>query len=54
MVDKQFPKNLALVNSLDGFWENVFYGRQTDARITALALLISQAELKGSGACMQS
>ncbi len=25
------------VNSLDGFWENAFYGRTTDARATALS-----------------
>ncbi len=41
-----FPQNLALHNSLDGFWENAFYERTTDACTMALALLTQSSRAK--------
>ncbi len=38
MVDSYLSTKYG-INLLDGFWENTLYGRTTDARATALALL---------------
>ncbi len=33
MVDSHLSTKFG-INSLDGFWENMFYGRNTDGRMT--------------------
>ncbi len=47
MVDSYLCTKIGVI-SLDGFWENAFYGRTTttDARATALALLTQLTRAK--------
>ncbi len=45
MVDSYLSTKIG-VNSLDGFWENAFYGWTPDAHATALALLTQSSRAK--------